>query len=27
VPLPVSRYGHCNFNATELLTAFGLMVQ
>jgi hypothetical protein len=27
VPLPVKRYGHCNFNATELLTAFALTVQ
>ena len=27
VPLPVSRYGHCNFTATEILTAFGLTVQ
>ena len=22
VPVPVDRYGHCNFNATEVLTAF-----
>ena len=27
VPLPVNRYGHCNFNANELLTAFALTVQ
>jgi pimeloyl-ACP methyl ester carboxylesterase len=27
VPLPVKRYGHCNFNANELLTAFALTVQ
>ena len=27
LPLPVDRYGHCNFNANELLTAFALMVR
>jgi pimeloyl-ACP methyl ester carboxylesterase len=27
IPLPVARYGHCNFTATEILTAFGLTVQ
>lgn len=27
VPLPVARYGHCNFTATEILTAFALTVQ
>jgi pimeloyl-ACP methyl ester carboxylesterase len=27
VPLPVKRYGHCTFNANELLTAFALTVQ
>ena len=27
VPLPVNRYGHCNFNANELLAAFALTVQ
>ena len=26
-PLPVSRYGHCNFTTQEVLQAFGLMVQ
>jgi hypothetical protein len=26
LPLPVERYGHCNFTANEVLTAFGLMV-
>jgi hypothetical protein len=27
VPLPVNRYGHCTFNANDLLTAFALTVQ
>ena len=27
VPLPVNRYGHCNFTMNELLTAFALTVQ
>ncbi len=26
VNIPVNRYGHCNFNATEALAAFGLLV-
>ena len=26
LPLPVARYGHCNFTPNELLTAFGLTV-
>ena len=26
LPLPVNRYGHCNFNTNELLTAFALTV-
>jgi pimeloyl-ACP methyl ester carboxylesterase len=25
-PIPIFRYGHCNFNADELLGAFGLLV-
>jgi pimeloyl-ACP methyl ester carboxylesterase len=25
--IPVARYGHCNFNAQEVLGAFGLLVQ
>jgi hypothetical protein len=25
-PIPAVRYGHCNFTATEVLTAFGLAV-
>ena len=27
LPLPVNRYGHCNFTTNELLTAFALTVQ
>jgi hypothetical protein len=27
LPLPVDRYGHCNFNTNELLTAFALTVR
>jgi pimeloyl-ACP methyl ester carboxylesterase len=27
LPIPVVRYGHCNFTANEVLTAFGLAVQ
>lgn len=27
LPIPVNRYGHCNFTANELLTAFALTVQ
>ena len=27
LPLPVARYGHCNFTPNELLTAFALTVQ
>ena len=27
LPLPVDRYGHCNFNTNELLTAFALAVR
>jgi hypothetical protein len=27
LPVPVDRYGHCNFTTNELLTAFGLMVR
>ena len=27
VPLPVARYGHCNFTGPEILTAFALTVQ
>jgi hypothetical protein len=27
LPLPVDRYGHCNFNTNELLTAFALTVK
>ncbi len=27
VPLPVARYGHCNFTTTEILTAFALAVR
>jgi pimeloyl-ACP methyl ester carboxylesterase len=27
IPLPVFRYGHCNFTSAELLTAFGLAVR
>lgn len=26
LPIPVSRYGHCNFTAAEVLRAFGLLV-
>jgi len=26
LPIPVSRYGHCNFTANEIVTAFGLAV-
>lgn len=26
VPIPVVRYGHCNFTAQEVLTAFGVLV-
>ena len=27
LPLPVNRYGHCNFTTNEVLTAFGLAVR
>jgi pimeloyl-ACP methyl ester carboxylesterase len=27
LPIPVARYGHCNFTANEVLTAFGLAVR
>ena len=27
LPIPVNRYGHCNFTANEVLTAFGLAVR
>lgn len=27
LPIPVARYGHCNFTADEVLTAFGLAVR
>jgi len=26
-PIPIFRYGHCNFTANEMLAAFGLLVQ
>ena len=26
-PIPAVRYGHCNFTANEVLTAFGLAVR
>jgi hypothetical protein len=26
-PLPVARYGHCNFTTGEIVTAFALAVQ
>lgn len=26
LPIPADRYGHCNFNASDLLTAFGAML-
>jgi hypothetical protein len=27
LPIPVGRYGHCNFTANEVVTAFGLAVR
>jgi hypothetical protein len=27
LPIPVARYGHCNFTANEVVTAFGLAVR
>jgi hypothetical protein len=27
LPIPVFRYGHCNFTSPEVLAAFGLLVQ
>ena len=25
LPIPIDRYGHCNFNAADVLTPFGAL--